>query len=110
MKIRMLSTQRGADDGVTVRTYEAGHVYELAETERGLDLALVFLREGWAEEAEGRRTLGGEAPPVPPGDAPQGGSPSPGAEAAAPAPSPDLEADEHADGVEAEKRAHRRRR
>ncbi len=52
MKIRMLSTRRGADDGITVRTYEAGAEYELPETPRGQDLAEVFLREGWAVDAD----------------------------------------------------------
>lgn len=52
MKIRMLSTQHGADDGVTLRTYGAGEEYVLPDTGRGLDLAAVFLREGWAEEVK----------------------------------------------------------
>ena len=54
MKIRMSRTQRGAADGVTVITYEAGQEYELGESPRALDLALVFLGQGWAEEVRPR--------------------------------------------------------
>jgi hypothetical protein len=52
MRIRMLSTQRGADDGVTVRSYEAGQEYEIGGSPRAEDLAAVFLREGWAVEVK----------------------------------------------------------
>jgi hypothetical protein len=49
VKIRMLKTQRGAEDGFTLRTYEEGHEYEIGGTQRADDLAAVFLHEGWAE-------------------------------------------------------------
>lgn len=52
MKIKMLSTRRGAADGITVETYEAGQVYELPPTIRGRELGDVFLREGWATEVK----------------------------------------------------------
>ena len=51
MKIVMLETRIGADDGFTVRKYEAGQEYDLPETPRGKDLAMVFLREKWAKPA-----------------------------------------------------------
>lgn len=54
MKIRMTKTVRGAADGVTVITYEAGKEYELGETPRALDLALALMAEGWAEELQAR--------------------------------------------------------
>lgn len=85
MRIRMISTRRGADDGSTVRTYEAGAEYELPETERGQDLARVFLREGWAVDAN---------PPEP----------------VEPPASLGMQAEEHLDEAEAERRAARRRR
>jgi len=50
MKIRMKQTQLGAADGVTTVVYEKGVEYELGESVRALDLALVFVGEGWAEE------------------------------------------------------------
>jgi hypothetical protein len=52
MKIQMLSTQRGSPDGVSIETYLAGENYDLTRTERTRDLARVFVREGWAEDAE----------------------------------------------------------
>lgn len=52
MRVRMLSTKNGADDGVTVRTYLAGQEYELPATSRGLDLAQVFVKAGWAQEVK----------------------------------------------------------
>lgn len=68
MKIRMLSTQRGAEDGVAVQTYEAGSEYDLGHSAGARDLAAVFLREGWAEQQEAphaARALEPEATPVP---------------------------------------------
>jgi hypothetical protein len=49
MRLRMLSTQRGAEDGFSLSTYEKGREYEIGGTHRADDLAAVFLREGWAE-------------------------------------------------------------
>lgn len=52
MRIRMTKTVSGADDGVTVRQYLSGTEYVLGPMPRAEELALVFLREGWAELAE----------------------------------------------------------
>lgn len=46
MKIRMLETALGADDGFTVRTYEAGVEYDVSEA-----LAREFLGAKQAEAA-----------------------------------------------------------
>lgn len=65
MKIRMLETQRGAEDGVTLRTYETGVEYDLGHTAGARDLAAVFVREGWAEQVAAPpspRALEPEAP------------------------------------------------
>lgn len=48
MKILMVKTARGAEDGANVRTYEEGKEYELGPAPGALDLAAVFVREGWA--------------------------------------------------------------
>ncbi len=51
MRIRMLSDQRGAEDGFTLRDYKSGKEYDFdASSPRSLDLAHAFLREGWAEK------------------------------------------------------------
>jgi hypothetical protein len=50
MRIRMLKTVRGAEDGFTVREYLIDTEHELSGTARAQELAEVFLREGWAEE------------------------------------------------------------
>lgn len=73
MRIRMLTTQRGAADGFTLATYEAGREYELPDTPRGKDLIQAFLRERWAELAD-----------VPPATAPSAPPPTEVALAAAP--------------------------
>ena len=44
-KVRMLTTMAGSPDGIQVFDYQAGQKYDLPER-----LAVVFLREGWAEE------------------------------------------------------------
>lgn len=49
MRIRMLEKKQGADDGRTLRTYEAGQEYDMPNTQRGRDLAALFVSEGWAE-------------------------------------------------------------
>lgn len=65
MRIRMLKTVLGSEDGVVTLPFKAGEVYPLGHTTRSTELAQVFLREGWAE-------LVGEAaaevapPPAPP--------------------------------------------
>jgi hypothetical protein len=52
MRIRMLRHQYGSPDGVTLLVYEQGHEYDLSGGERALDLAAVFVREGWAVEVK----------------------------------------------------------
>jgi hypothetical protein len=52
-RLRMLSTRRGSPDGIRIDVYESGRVYDLAP-----DLAAAFLREGWAEPADGRKNAG----------------------------------------------------
>ncbi len=46
----MLSHRRGAVDGFTVRDYVEGERYDLSATPGAVDLAQVFVREGWAVE------------------------------------------------------------
>jgi hypothetical protein len=67
MRIRMLTTVRGAEDGFTVRTYEKGMEYALAETPRGKDLGAVFLREKWAETLQAAEAVA-TPPPAPPAE------------------------------------------
>ncbi len=50
MRIRMLSDQRGADDGFTLRDYRAGQEYDLSHSPRAVELAEAFLRENWASK------------------------------------------------------------
>ena len=50
MKVTMLQTVQGSEDGVIVQVYREGEQYDLSATDRALDLAAVFLREGWAVE------------------------------------------------------------
>ena len=47
MKITMLETRRGTEDGFLVRRYHEGETYEVTHA-----LAVVFLRQGWARVAE----------------------------------------------------------
>jgi hypothetical protein len=54
MKIRMLKAAKGSEEGISTRLYEAGREYDLPDTDRGLDLALVFIHEKWAEEVKNR--------------------------------------------------------
>jgi hypothetical protein len=46
-KITMLSSREGSPDGRRVQWYLEGKTYETTEY-----LALIFLKEGWAEDAE----------------------------------------------------------
>jgi hypothetical protein len=48
----MLKTQAGSETGAVTSIYEAGQVYELGHSAGALDLAAVFLREGWGEDAD----------------------------------------------------------
>ena len=59
MLVKMLSTQKGAQDGINTQTYFEGHQYEIHG-----ELLDVFLREGWCEAAEPFRegADNGEAP------------------------------------------------
>lgn len=50
MQIRMTATAPGADDGFTVRVYEAGQVYPQRGFPVGHDLAQAFLSAGVAVE------------------------------------------------------------
>jgi len=43
MRIKMLTTQNGSPDGVSVRQYREGQVYEVPEA-----LGRVFVRHRWA--------------------------------------------------------------
>ena len=45
MRILMLETRRGSEDGFIVRRFDAGQTYELAQM-----LARRFIRRGWAIE------------------------------------------------------------
>lgn len=49
MLIKMLKTTRGANDGVTIASYEAGETYDLSET-----LAGAFLADKVAEHADAK--------------------------------------------------------
>jgi len=44
MKVRMLKESQGSPDGIQVKTYKVGEIYDLPES-----LASVFLKLGWAE-------------------------------------------------------------
>lgn len=44
MRITMLSTDQGSEDGIRIRTYEAGRVYDLSDA-----LARQFLQRGSAQ-------------------------------------------------------------
>lgn len=48
MLITMLRTQTGSRDGVLVELFRHGAEYDLTRTEGERELALVFVREGWA--------------------------------------------------------------
>ncbi|WP_449246632.1 hypothetical protein [Desulfarculus baarsii] len=52
MLIKMLSTKQGSPNGIIVRTYERGEVYELPG-----ELAEAFINMAWAEPDEGPRAL-----------------------------------------------------
>jgi hypothetical protein len=52
MRLRMLTTARGAEDGHTVREYLAGREYDIGGTPRADELARAFVRERWAEDAQ----------------------------------------------------------
>lgn len=43
MRIKVLETRRGCEDGFTIRRYLKGEVYDVAEL-----TACMFLRNGWA--------------------------------------------------------------
>lgn len=47
MKVKMLKTKAGSPDGIEVRTYQEGEVYDLP-----LSLSDVFIREKWGVLAE----------------------------------------------------------
>lgn len=50
MRLRMLKSVRGSQDGISLLDYVAGESYDIANTQRGLELAAMWIREGIAEE------------------------------------------------------------
>ena len=55
MRIRMTETRLGSPDGRAVHEYAAGETYDGATTPPvSDDLAAVFVREGWAVDADER--------------------------------------------------------
>lgn len=50
MRIRMLKTKDGAPEGTVVHTFKEGSEHDLRHSPRAQDLAMVFVREGWAVE------------------------------------------------------------
>lgn len=44
MKLTMLETRTGSEDGIHINTYHVGATYDF-----GTDLGSVFVREGWAQ-------------------------------------------------------------
>lgn len=62
MRVEVLTTMDGSPDGVLVRTYEVGGIYEMPT-----GLAEVFLAEGWGREVKGAADVQEEAPAPPPG-------------------------------------------
>lgn len=45
LRVMMLETRRGSEDGFVVRRYFQGKVYDLS-----MELGVYFLRKGWALE------------------------------------------------------------
>lgn len=91
MLIRMLSTHRGAADGFTLREYKTGEQYDLSGAQRAVELAQLFVREGWAEQVKAQEPAQPEPPkasaPLPPPAQPMATAPSPAVEEM-PAPQP----------------------
>lgn len=51
MRIRMIKSARGSEDGVNLRDYREGeHLDFTGKPARALELARVFLQQNWAEE------------------------------------------------------------
>lgn len=83
MRVQMKATVYGSRDGGRTEKFEDGQPYDLGGSERELELAKVFIREGWAEvaaeEAERaqfkereeleKEKAAREAPATPPGPA-----------------------------------------
>jgi hypothetical protein len=59
MRVLMKKTVDGSRNGSALEKFQEGKDYDLAGSARSLELAQVFIREGWAEE------LKGEAPKAP---------------------------------------------
>ncbi len=57
MKIKMIATAKGADDGFTVRTYTDGEVYPQDGCPCGADLAQAFVAGGMAVDAEAAENI-----------------------------------------------------
>lgn len=60
MRVLMLCTRRGSEDGFTVRRFHAGQRYDMAE-----GLARYFLRWRWASHCRDNGRDNGEVPPLP---------------------------------------------
>jgi len=45
MKVRMVSTQKGSPNGIAIKLYTKGKVYDVPD-----ELGKVFLQESWAEK------------------------------------------------------------
>lgn len=54
MRIRMLESKSGSEDGVRLKDFKAGKEYELEDSPRGRDLGEAFIRYGWAVEASAK--------------------------------------------------------
>lgn len=61
MRVLMKKTVDGAPDGAHTQRFLEGKAYDLGGSKRAVELAAVFVREGWAEETELEPTA---APPI----------------------------------------------
>ncbi len=63
MRIRMTESRMGSPNGRTVHEYRAGETYDASTTPpTSDDLAAVFIREGWAVDADAVEAPEIEAP------------------------------------------------
>jgi hypothetical protein len=49
MRIKMIETRRGSEDGFSIKLFEAGQEYDVRHT-MGVD----FIRKGWAKDVDTR--------------------------------------------------------
>lgn len=52
MRIEIVKNQKGSVNGIKVRDYKVGEVFEVPSAEMSQDLADVFVREEWAKEID----------------------------------------------------------